>query len=158
MNRRRTGLPEDVFFPVVPMLDMSFQLLAFFILTFRPPTGERRIDLVLPAAPVALPRPSTAPPNVIGIETNLVVTARADRQGRLATLRLDRLELESPAALADRLKQYAAILDGRPLHVTLAADDTLQYDDTAKLLGACAQAGVGTVRLAPAPQGPGGAP
>ncbi len=38
-RRFRPGMPEEVSFPVAPMLDMAFQLLAFFILTFkaRPP-------------------------------------------------------------------------------------------------------------------------
>ena len=34
---------EDVTLNVTAMLDMAFQLLAFFILTFRPPPGEAQI-------------------------------------------------------------------------------------------------------------------
>ena len=37
------------------MLDMAFQLLAFFILTFKAPSAETHIDLYLPATPAALP-------------------------------------------------------------------------------------------------------
>ncbi len=45
---------EDVTLNVTAMLDMAFQLLAFFILTFRPPPGEDQIYLKLPPAqPVA---------------------------------------------------------------------------------------------------------
>ena len=45
---------EDVELNVTAMLDMAFQLLAFFILTFRPPPGEDQIYLKLPPAqPVA---------------------------------------------------------------------------------------------------------
>ena len=51
---RPTG-PEEVAFPVAPMLDMAFQLLAFFILTFKPPSDETHVDLDLPATPAALP-------------------------------------------------------------------------------------------------------
>jgi biopolymer transport protein ExbD len=39
---------EDVTLNVTAMLDMAFQLLAFFILTFRPPPGEAQIYLKLP--------------------------------------------------------------------------------------------------------------
>jgi biopolymer transport protein ExbD len=35
--------------PITPMLDMSFQLLAFFILTFNPAPTEGQIALALPA-------------------------------------------------------------------------------------------------------------
>jgi biopolymer transport protein ExbD len=45
---------ENVELNVTAMLDMAFQLLAFFILTFRPPPGEDQIYLKLPPAqPVA---------------------------------------------------------------------------------------------------------
>src|SRR5215510_11013444 len=35
--------------PITPMLDMSFQLLAFFIMTFKPTPTEGQIPLALPA-------------------------------------------------------------------------------------------------------------
>ncbi|AWM41368.1 Biopolymer transport protein ExbD/TolR [Gemmata obscuriglobus] len=48
-TRKRTGTdfvePE---LPITPMLDMSFQLLAFFILTFKPAPTEGQIMLSLP--------------------------------------------------------------------------------------------------------------
>ena len=44
------------------MLDMAFQLLAFFILTFKAPSAETHIDLHLPATPAALPRRPWARP------------------------------------------------------------------------------------------------
>lgn len=56
--RYRPGPPEEVSFPVAPMLDMAFQLLAFFILTFKAPSAETHLDLDLPATPVALPAAS----------------------------------------------------------------------------------------------------
>ncbi len=52
MTRRRSE--EEVTLNVTAMLDMAFQLLAFFILTFRPPPAEDQIFLKLPPAqPVA---------------------------------------------------------------------------------------------------------
>ena len=84
---RRPGSPEDVYFPVVPMLDMAFQLLAFFILTFQAPTGETWLDLDLPIAAVCFPnrpRMGAGEPradDLAGFETRLVVRAEADRAG-----------------------------------------------------------------------------
>jgi len=46
MSRRRSD--EEVTLNVTAMLDMAFQLLAFFILTFKPPPGEAQIYLKLP--------------------------------------------------------------------------------------------------------------
>jgi biopolymer transport protein ExbD len=39
--------------PITPMLDMAFQLLAFFIFTYHPSDLEGQMDLSLPAEPVA---------------------------------------------------------------------------------------------------------
>ena len=46
MARRHSE--ENVELNVTAMLDMAFQLLAFFVLTFKPPAGERQIYLRLP--------------------------------------------------------------------------------------------------------------
>ena len=52
MIKRRSD--EEVTLNVTAMLDMAFQLLAFFVLTFRPPPVEAQIFLKLPPAqPVA---------------------------------------------------------------------------------------------------------
>lgn len=50
-QRRVTSSPEgEIVINVVPMLDMTFQLLFFFIITFQPPDGiEAQIPLTLPA-------------------------------------------------------------------------------------------------------------
>ncbi len=48
-NRKRQGtdfVEPDL--PITPMLDMSFQLLAFFIMTFKPAPTEGQIMLTLP--------------------------------------------------------------------------------------------------------------
>ena len=56
------------------MLDMAFQLLAFFILTFKAPSAETHLDLHLPANPVALPAASRGeahPAPVRNVDTDL---------------------------------------------------------------------------------------
>jgi biopolymer transport protein ExbD len=49
MSRKGSG-DEEVTLNVTAMLDMAFQLLAFFILTFKPPPAEAQIFLKLPPA------------------------------------------------------------------------------------------------------------
>src|SRR5438309_62723 len=92
---RRPGVPEEVFFPVVPMLDMAFQLLAFFVLTFQEPTSETHLDLDLPASPVALPadergRAQPRAENTVDadLENDLVLRLEADDLGDLRALRI----------------------------------------------------------------------
>ena len=61
-RRRRQGtdfVEPDL--PITPMLDMSFQLLAFFIMTFKPAPTEGQIAMTLPkeegGPAIAMPNP-----------------------------------------------------------------------------------------------------
>ena len=62
MRRKRRhespGTEPDL--PITPMLDMSFKLMAFFILTFRPVPTEGQLALILPN--LGQGPPSLAPP------------------------------------------------------------------------------------------------
>jgi biopolymer transport protein ExbD len=143
-----------VAFPVTPMLDMAFQLLAFFILTFQAPSRETRLDLYLPSAPITLPaapRGEATPPRSSlsepDLETDLPIRARADRQGRLEALTLGGTALANVDALTDRLRHYNSLLEGRPLRIQLVADDSLNYEEAARIVGACSIAGVASLRL-----------
>jgi biopolymer transport protein ExbD len=146
---------EEVQFPVTPMLDMAFQLLAFFILTFQSPSSETRLDLYLPIAPVALPGSSQGqarmtPPkrSELDLENDLKIRVQADDLGDLKSIKLGETPLPDLEALGDKLRRYAAILEGRPLRVRITADDRLRYEEAAKVIGVCNTAGVASIRLA----------
>ncbi|MGL6075565.1 MAG: ExbD/TolR family protein [Fimbriiglobus sp.] len=47
-RKRKQNTPTEPELPITPMLDMSFQLMSFFILTFRPAPTEAQIALSLP--------------------------------------------------------------------------------------------------------------
>jgi len=48
-RKRSEGPQTEVTLPITPMLDMAFQLMFFFLATFRPPTMvEGQVDLSLP--------------------------------------------------------------------------------------------------------------
>jgi biopolymer transport protein ExbD len=153
-RRYRPGPPEEVAFPVTPMLDMAFQLLAFFVLTFQAPSAETHLDLDLPVTPVALPaasrgqaRPFPERTADADLENDLFVRAEADDLGDLKALRLGEATLPDVPALGERLKRYAEVLNGRPLRVRLVADDGLRYEEAARLISACESAGAASVRL-----------
>jgi biopolymer transport protein ExbD len=136
------------------MLDMAFQLLAFFVLTFQAPSGETHLDLDLPATPIALPgesRGTAQPPPSrridADLENDLWVRAEGNDVGDLKALRLGEADLPDLPALGDRLKRYAEVLDGRPLRVRLIADDNLRYEEAARVLATIDAAGVSTIRL-----------
>jgi biopolymer transport protein ExbD len=152
---RPTG-PEEVVFPVTPMLDMAFQLLAFFILTFKAPSAETHVDLDLPATPAALPARSEgrAQPRYsrrvdTDLENDLLIRAEADDLGDLKALRLGEAAVPDLPTLGRRLRRYAQLLEGRALRVRLVADDRLRYEPAAQLISTCSAAGVSSIRLAP---------
>ncbi len=156
-RRFRPTSPEEIAFPVAPMLDMAFQLLAFFILTFKAPSAETHLDLDLPTTPAALPaaqeRWALSPPARrvdTDLENDLVVRAEADDLGDLKILRLGEGALPDLLTLGGRLHRYIQLLEGRPLRVRLVADDRLRYELVAQIIATCSAAGVATIRLAPA--------
>ena len=140
---------------MTPMLDMAFQLLAFFILTFKAPSAETHIDLYLPATPAALPsgprgqaRPSPSRAIDADLENDLLVRAEADDLGDLKALRLGEANLPDLPALGSRLRRYTQLLGDRPLRVRLVADDRLRYEPAARIIATCSAAGITSVRLA----------
>ncbi|GAC1451591.1 MAG: hypothetical protein NVSMB9_36590 [Isosphaeraceae bacterium] len=158
-------MPEEVMFPVTPMLDMAFQLLAFFVLTFQAPSAETHIDLDLPVTPAALPhsavgeaRPESTSRVDSDLENDLWVRVESDDLGDLKALRLGEATLPDLATLSNRLRRYAEVLEGRSLRVRLVADDGLRYEEAARVLAACSSAGVASIRLTTptAVAGPGG--
>jgi biopolymer transport protein ExbD len=165
-RRYRPGPPEEVAFPVTPMLDMAFQLLAFFIITFKPPSAETHLDLELPATPVALPaatlgnaQPTPARNVDTDLENDLLIRAEADDLGDLKALKLGEARVPDIATLGKRLRLYAQLLAGKPLRVRLVADDSLRYEPAARIIAACSAAGVTAIRLTPpgaTPSLPGG--
>ena len=51
MGRKRVTVPDiAVAMPIVPMLDLSFQILFFFMITFNPSRAEGKMTLNLPAS------------------------------------------------------------------------------------------------------------
>ena len=157
------------------MLDMAFQLLAFFILTFKAPSAETHIDLHLPATPAALPKaplgqahPRPTRSVDTDLENDLLVRAEADDLGELKALRLGEALLPDLASLGDRLRRYTRLLGNRPLRVRLVADDRLRYEPAARIIATCSAAGVAAIRLSqpglmplvtsPAPGTAGGSP
>jgi biopolymer transport protein ExbD len=129
--RWRTDTPElTPSMPVAPMLDMAFQVLAFFILIYHPASSERAVPLHTPESTVETAQPkSTAKPVIKidividpGAQHAVVYSLRAeDRRNRtpcdLQTLR-DRLKTSQPGT-AVRISAQAGI----PMSDVVAAVD-----------------------------------
>lgn len=61
-HRRMKDNPTEPDLPITPMLDMSFQLMAFFILTFKPGPTEGQLAMTLPSEGTSVAAPSFLQP------------------------------------------------------------------------------------------------
>src|SRR5262245_27217512 len=84
----RRGVPSGVAkvtLPITPMLDLTFQLLFFFIINFHPAaTTEGQIDLALPAgrdAQLGNPQEGIDPPPKDAFPADLTVEVRTQLDG-----------------------------------------------------------------------------
>jgi biopolymer transport protein ExbD len=63
-GKKKGDPPPEVVLPITPMLDMSFQLLAFFIMVYHPAAKEGQEEIVLPTAEERANRAAQRPEDV----------------------------------------------------------------------------------------------
>ncbi len=137
MKRQKT---EDVEVPITPMLDMAFQLLTFFILTYHPAPAEGQFSMnLLPAQPVvSMDAPATneaANNNDLpaGLKT-LPTVLRANADGMLARVTLGENQIEGMDAFS---KELASILKDPTLpfdQTVIKVDPQLKYSELMKVI------------------------
>lgn len=143
-HRRQATDPTTPDLPITPMLDMSFQLMAFFILTFRPMPSEAQLPLALPkqeGAAAATARPDPLSPDDAD---ELVVQVYAADNGSplelFAAPKTGSFSLgKDTAALVPYLKEKAA--GGKPPKLRLELADRLNYQYVIKLMDEARRAG-----------------
>jgi biopolymer transport protein ExbD len=93
--------------PITPMLDMTFQLLAFFVFTFKPQKAEAQIAFSLPSGSGI-----TGIPDVPNLDKPivLVLEVRSNDAGNIASMRL-RVEDRNFGALPGRSVELGSDLD-----------------------------------------------
>jgi biopolymer transport protein ExbD len=144
MRRRR--VINGVELNVAAMLDMAFQLLAFFILTFRPSPIEGQISLHLPPAqPVtnvrSLAVAGSNPKNLdhaAGLNT-LVISAFPNEKGYLASLAVGEVKVANLPELDRRLKTLFADPDLSFDQVIVQVGSALRYEELMKVMEVCSR-------------------
>ena len=143
MDRRRRKQSE-VELNLAAMLDMAFQLLAFFILTFKPSPVEGQISLHLPPPqPVANVRAEkqagenvTDISPVAGLET-LVISLFSTPSGELASMAIGEANVAGERELDTRLKTILKD-PGNPFdQVILQVDSALHYEELMQVVDVC---------------------
>jgi biopolymer transport protein ExbD len=138
--------------PITPMLDMSFQLLAFFIVTFKPATAEGQLALMLPKSGADTPA-LTAPSTELDPDSQeqYIVRVQARPSGQISGLELVMPKVVDPilfetdtSKLAIELKRRAdeKRANKEPVpKLEYQFGDKLGYELVIKLLDEAKQAG-----------------
>lgn len=149
-HRHRRSSKKGVELNVTAMLDMAFQLLAFFILTFRPAPIEGHLSLNMPPP---IPLTNVESQQTVGTEgggmpalhaLHLFVTATESgdvEQVRLETnvIAVGRL---TPATLAGIGRRLGPVFSARNVlydRIQIEVDPKLRYEELLKLIDVCSQ-------------------
>ena len=148
--KRRRGSPSDTKLNLAAMLDMAFQLLSFFVLTFKPDPAEGQIMLRLPppgavAAKVKTDQQAGADTNntnpVEGIES-LIISVFSSADGSIQSLAVGEGTVGENSS--DKVKaletQLRVILDDEDApfeQVILQIGSKLRYDELMKVIDTC---------------------
>jgi biopolymer transport protein ExbD len=132
---------EEVELNVASMLDMAFQLLTFFILTFRPPPTEEAVLMHMPPAQhteVGHNEPGShtevTPVEIKGLRS-LVVTVTA-RAGKIDSMTIGDQKIAGLPELHRRLTELTGP-DSLFEQVVLRTDGQLHYGELMQIIGAC---------------------
>src|SRR5689334_3262901 len=138
------------------MLDMSFQLLSFFILTFRPMPTEGQMSVALPKLEVTDQQTQVPPLPEDDKKDEYTISLRASSGGDIALISLRGPAGESPEIrnLNDLLGQLSAITPpagkGKAgVSITIEADNDLTYAKLIEVMDLCRRAGYESVNLMP---------
>jgi biopolymer transport protein ExbD len=150
VRRRLSRSKADVELNLASMLDMAFQLLAFFILTFRPSPIEGQLSLHLPpAVPVTnvqAERPDVAAAADAGGTTakSLEVSVFADSNGEVSSTQVGlRQAFQGPADTAnlhklDQKLHEAFAFEGSPFEqIVIRVAPNLRYEELMKVIDVC---------------------
>ena len=154
-HRRHAEPPVDVTLPITPMLDMSFQLLSFFILTFRPMPTEGQLALNLPKVDASEKAETDPTPPIEEQKDQYTITVISNSSGEVALLSLkgptgDMGNIKHMADLFDRLKNLPRPQNKAELiSIMIEASNDLTYAKLIEVTDLCKKAGYDTVNLMP---------
>ena len=141
--------------PITPMLDMSFQLLAFFIMTFKPSPTEAQIAMTFPppdGGKWTIPDPFSDKPArfIVHVESTETGTIRS------IAIREEGSPVEGKDLGSDlgnyfkELKSQNEQLKGKPAKLVMEIDGNLLEDYVVKLLDHAMRAGFSDISPVPA--------
>jgi biopolymer transport protein ExbD len=128
--------------PVAPMLDMAFQLLTFFVLTYRaaPVEGQFIMNLLPPQPATAMAAAATEPSATNELPASLrtlPVVLRADDHGGLAGMSIADVDVTNdPKGLAAELDYHLSDPDAPFDQTLIKVDPELRYSELMSIIDA----------------------
>ena len=164
-DRKKPGNESEVTLPITPMLDMTFQLLFFFIINFHPADLEGQMDMALPSEEVKAAHkdkevdPKKAPEKDATPEfpSDLTVKVRTQQdenaQGGISAIFVrDIGGKEELVNGLDGLKQYLqekrATLTNKEA-IKVLGDSKLRVKHVLRVMDVCRQAGFQNISFVP---------
>jgi biopolymer transport protein ExbD len=149
-KRKKRHTKDEISLNLAAMLDMAFQLLAFFVLTFKPAPVEGQINLNLPPpAPIAPPEaqpPEVEPEGGPGPAPahTLTITIVSAGNGQVASMQVGLAKLFDGPLDASRLKMLdrrlkdVFAIEGKPYdQVLLRVGKSLGYGELMRIIEVC---------------------
>ena len=172
MSRRKgKEPPSEVTLPITPMLDMSFQLLFFFISTFKLPSGmEGSMDLNLPSEATAKAKTleevdpkATSEDKPADLQSEITISVQTQAQGADVD-GISNINVEQTAGktsvpppyskdlkeLSDKLGEIRKDSDAKQ-SVKIQGDAGLKWRGVIKVMDACRKAGFENISFAQPP-------
>ena len=149
-HRRRKRSSEQVELNLAAMLDMAFQLLAFFILTFRPASVEVELRMNMPnQSALAImdaktePESNTTSMNSIPVIAAVPLFVEASTEGNVSEHRLGQRTIftgpatEAKLAAVSRELKSIISLPGGLAKVQINVSPHLRYEEFMKIVDTC---------------------
>jgi biopolymer transport protein ExbD len=166
MRRRelKSGTGIEVELPIVPFLDMTFQILFFFIMNYHPSALEGQLDLSLPAAGEAKAQAmedvdvNKLPDNEIELKSEVTVIIRTPHDnindGTISQIVIAGDQGEFTVPNVEGLERYLKTIQKdltNKTDIKIQADSRLKYYFVVQIMDACVKAGYPNVGFAPPP-------
>jgi biopolymer transport protein ExbD len=165
-TRRKTESGPEPNLPVTPMLDMAFQLLAFFVMTYHPSDLEGQMELSLPSEAISQAQDkedvkADAPVDKeqeLKLAANITVVVRTQRDN-VNTGLISGIALQDDSGtnavdtldkLRDELKSRRANVENKE-NIKIQADSKLKWEEVISVMDACQQAGFKNISFVPPP-------
>jgi len=153
---KKGSAPAKIDIPITAMLDMSFQLLFFFIINYKPAHLEGQMDMALPAKVEAAskekenpnPVPSDKPDDDLKLPADVTISVKAVKDGSPIHGTIAQLSVRSRSGesviptlegLTEHLDKARDKLDNKD-DVTIVPDSALRWSEVVKIMDACRKA------------------